>query len=118
MKKISLAPRLIQPTRKTVLLCFFAAGFLSSCSGRVRAWVSVLGVQHLKKGELDELSGVHLDSGQKTRRADARSFRCPQNRELDRGVHARLPGSRISRRTNDGGWQDIRADARFPRCLL
>ena len=44
---------------------FVAAGFLSSCSGRVRAWVSVLGVLHQKKGEFDEGSGVHLDSGPK-----------------------------------------------------
>ena len=41
-----------------------AVGFLSSCSGRVRAWISVLGVLHQKEGKFDERS-VHLDSGQK-----------------------------------------------------
>ena len=67
LKTISLAPRLIHPARPghTVFSYFFAIGFFSSCSGRVRAWVSVLGVLHQKKGEFDEGSGVHLDSGQK-----------------------------------------------------
>ena len=49
----------------TVFSKFFATGFLLSCNGRVRAWISVLGVLHLKRGEFDEPSGVHLDSGEK-----------------------------------------------------
>ena len=59
----------------------------------------------------------NLDSGQKLGEL-TRSFRCPQNRELDRALHVRLRGSRISRRMNDGGQQDIRADPRFLRWLL
>ena len=55
----------------------------------------------------------NLDSSQKLGELMLALFRGPQNRELDRAVHARLGGSRISRRTNDGGQQDIRADARL-----
>ena len=85
----------------------------------LRSWLPLeLAVQHQKKGDLDELSGVHLDSGKNS------ASRCSllpvplKNRELDRPVHARLGGSRISRRMNDGGQQDIRADARFLRCFF
>ena len=61
----NLAGATIDPPGHTVFSNFFAAGFLSSCSGRVRAWISVLCLLHQKKGDLDERSGVHLDSGQK-----------------------------------------------------
>ena len=65
-KTISMATRLIHQatTGFSVSSNVFAAGFLSRSHGSIRIWISVLAVQHQKKRELDELSGVHLDSGE------------------------------------------------------